>query len=245
MRKLIKKWVEGTKYEPLAIALRELSMGKGERLGRRDDRLLKLLMSYILKEDSNCIDVGAHKGDMLSDMYRLSPNGQHYAFEPLPDLAMKLKERFPNVFEIALSDEEGMVEFYRNVIDPGYSGLKQGVYKKGQNKVELITVQTRRLDDILPPDLKVDFIKIDVEGAELQVMRGAERTIKTHQPYIVLEHGARVAPYYGITSEMVYEFLVENCKMHLFLMDGQGPLGKEDFLHITDKGLAWNFIARP
>jgi len=39
------------------------------------------------------------------------------------------------------------------------------------------TVQTRRLDDVLPPDEPVDFLKLDIQGAELLALRGAERTL--------------------------------------------------------------------
>ena len=54
---------------------------------------------------------------------------------------------------------------------------------------ETITAKTQRVDNILKPYLKIHFIKVDAEGVELQVFRGAIQTLKTHKPYIFFESG--------------------------------------------------------
>jgi hypothetical protein len=61
------------------------------------DRQTVEVMSHVLRRNSNCIDVGAHVGDILRHMINISPLGKHYAFEPLPDLSQKLTESFPLV----------------------------------------------------------------------------------------------------------------------------------------------------
>src|SRR6267154_4469284 len=67
------------------------------RRNRLDDRQLGLLLALTLERDSCCIDVGSHRGSFLELALRYAPFGQHMAFEPLPDLADELRERFPAV----------------------------------------------------------------------------------------------------------------------------------------------------
>jgi len=205
------------------------------------------IIRYILKEDSNCIDVGAHNGDVLAEILQLSPLGNHYAFEPLPDKARSLRELFPQVkiYEVALGDKKKEANFFYNVSNPGYSGLKQRRYDKPPTEIRNITVQVCRLDDIIPPDLPIDFIKIDVEGGEYQVMKGAVRTIKTYKPYIIFEHGKGASPFYGTTPSMVYDLLVKECGLKIFFLDGSGPLSESAMIDVFENESAWNFLAHP
>ena len=53
-------------------------------------------MKKVIKPQSNCIDVGCHKGEMLELMFKYSPKGKHFAFEPIPYLFERLKVNFGN-----------------------------------------------------------------------------------------------------------------------------------------------------
>ena len=139
-----------------------------------------------LRQDSVCIDIGCHKGLILDAMIRQAPYGVFRAFEPIPHLAGLLRSKYRansrvTVHECALSDSGGETVFYINKRDPGYSGLspRQGAGGTG-NEVEACTVALARLDDVLP-DIRPDFIKIDVEGAELGVLKGAAAAITQWQ----------------------------------------------------------------
>lgn len=211
-----------------------------------DDTYISQIMSRVLTQNSNCIDIGCHSGSILSQMLSLSPFGIHYAFEPIPDLANKLKENFPNVqvYAMALSDIDGEATFHHVITNPGYSGLKQRTYDTPNEQIKTITVKTARLDDVLPPDLKVDFIKIDVEGAEMQVLKGAIRTLKVYKPYVIFEHGQGAANHYGTTPEMIYGFLVNECGFNIFKLNGSNPLSQAQFVSIYNSGSAWNFFAQ-
>ncbi|TAM86504.1 MAG: hypothetical protein EPN43_10485, partial [Jatrophihabitans sp.] len=70
----------------------ELDAG-AEREGK-DNRHLELLLGWLLRHDSNCIDVGAHEGRFLSHMVNRSPDGQHLAWEPIPHLAQQARKTF-------------------------------------------------------------------------------------------------------------------------------------------------------
>ena len=87
-------------------------------------------MSRILKETSNCVDIGAHNGLFLKEMVR-SPQGRHLAFERIPKYYEYLLRKFPSVevFNHAFTDAKGEVPFNYVVNAPGYSGIKQRDYE--------------------------------------------------------------------------------------------------------------------
>jgi len=56
------------------------------------DRLTKVIMRRVLSINSNCIDIGCHKGEILELILRYAPEGNHYAFEPIPYLFNQLEK---------------------------------------------------------------------------------------------------------------------------------------------------------
>lgn len=226
--------------EPLRKAY--VAVDRERRRNAKDDEHLRVALAVALEADSNCIDVGAHAGDVLRDMVRLSPRGRHLAFEPLPDFQAELRRRFPQVevHGLALSDRAESTTFAHVVSDPGYSGLRRRPYP-GEPEVEEIPVQTARLDDVLPGGYVPRFIKIDVEGAELQVMRGALDTLRRHRPTVYFEHSSAACAAYDATSREVYDLLTGEGGLRVFDVDGNGPLSAAEF---TGPQRVWNFIAR-
>ncbi len=86
-------------------------------------------------------------------------------------------------------------------------------------------------------------MKVDVEGAELQVFKGAVRTLKANKPHIIFEHGLGAADHYGTTPQMIFEFLVHECGLRIFSLEGSNPLGLDEFVSIYERNSAWNFLA--
>jgi len=60
----------------------------------RYDILTIKLMKSILKPDSNCVDIGGFKGEILSIILGLSPNGRHFSFEPIPEYYRYISGKF-------------------------------------------------------------------------------------------------------------------------------------------------------
>ena len=211
-----------------------------------DNANIRLLISFALHSDSNCIDVGAHEGTVLAEILRSAPDGRHIAFEPIPDLAARLRSRFQNVEvrESALSNAEGDTTFVYVRDAPAYSGLRERAYPHDVEKTTL-TVHTERLDETLPPDYHVDFIKIDVEGAEALVLEGALNVIRRDQPIIVFEHGLGGADHYGVTPRRVYELLTSEANLRVFDLDGNGPYSLAQFEDEFARAERWNYVARP
>src|ERR1044072_9878233 len=81
------------------------------------------IIKKICRDDSNCIDVGAHKGEVLDQILRFAPKGTHFAFEPIPDMYNNLVAKYkskPNckIYDIALSDKQGTSTFNYVISNP-------------------------------------------------------------------------------------------------------------------------------
>jgi hypothetical protein len=111
--------------------------------------------------------------------------------------------------------------------------------------VETLTVRTERLDDALPDSVRPAFVKIDVEGAEEQVLRGALETLRRHRPVIAFEHGLGSADHYGTTPGSIHGLLVDELGYAIFGLDGDGPYDRARFGEIFAAGERVNFAARP
>lgn len=211
-----------------------------------DNAHFELLLGWLLREDSNCIDAGANLGRFLSHMVERAPRGRHFAWEPIPALAEDLRTRFPGVeiHQAALSDESGASTFTFVPEDPGYSGLRERAYP-GDYKTELIDVRLERLDDVLDADYVPHVIKVDVEGAELQVFRGGIETITRHKPIIVFEHGPGAADRYGTTPEAIHDLLAGEAGLRIYDLDAKGPYTRDGLAETFHSGTRWNYVALP
>jgi FkbM family methyltransferase len=215
------------------------------------DELTAQIIRDVVHPGTIAIDVGAHHGDILSHMVAAAPEERHIAMEPLPDLAVGLRERFPSVsvHEVALDAEGGSeVSFHHVVSNPGYSGLRRRRYDRPHEQVELITVRTARLDDLVPADADVALIKIDVEGGELGVLQGGLGTIRRCRPVVVFEHGLGGSDFYGTRPETVYDLLA-GAGLDVSLLQrwagSEAALSREEFVEQYETNENYYFVAAP
>jgi len=162
-----------------------------------------------LREGMVVMDVGANWGLYSLLISRaVGPSGKVYAFEPVPEIFARLKEHIAlnnatNVIPvpIALLDEKGIAKMS---VEGGRSSLFRHVSD------EFVDVQVERLDDFVEQERieRVDAIKIDVEGAELKVIRGADKTIRRDKPILMVEVQAATLQAAGTTPEELFETIV-------------------------------------
>ncbi len=173
-------------------------------------------LRHFVGPTSNCIDIGCHYGSMLSQLCRLAPGGRHVAFEAIPSKARFLRRKFPDVDirELALSDHGGSTEFYVNQDAPGFSGLAP----HGAGRFERLQVECARLDDVLPRDRRFTFVKIDVEGAELFVFRGATEFLVRDRPVVLFECAPGIPSAFGYGAGDIYDFLSLRCRYSIFFL---------------------------
>lgn len=242
----IRRKFEGTRFEPLVEGVRRARWPKVWRVGRRDHEALHRILPFLLRHDSNCIDIGANLGEMLEIFLRQCPAGRHIAFEPLPHHAQMLRQRFPaaTIHQLALSDSSGETSFFHTLGDDAYSGLKRTEDGPRITGVQELKVKLARLDDMIPPEYRADLVKIDVEGAELAVLRGARQTLARCRPTIVFEFQKERAESYGDSPGTYFELLVGELGYALFQVDGTGPLSLAQFQDVFESGECFNFVAR-
>jgi FkbM family methyltransferase len=176
------------------------------------DRLSIQLMRKYIRQKDNCIDVGAHKGEILIFFRRYANQGFHQAFEPIPVFYEELKSRFKEniqIYPFALSNQVGKKEFQWVKNAPAYSGFMQRKYAIKHPLLEKIQVESRRLDDFQSLEKPIRLIKIDVEGAEFLVLKGSLQTLKAHRPFVLFEFGLGSSEFYGSTAEELYAFFQE------------------------------------
>lgn len=213
------------------------------RRDRIDNERLRQVLAFTLAADSNCVDIGCHRGEVLREMVQLAPSGRHIAFEPVASSHARLAAEFPDidVRHAAVSDEDGEAAFTVVPDMPSYSGLRERSYP-GTPRIERTMVSTVRLDSALPKGFAPRFVKIDVEGAELQVMRGAAETLRRHRPVVWFEHGAGASDHYGTRPADVHRLLVDEVGMRIFDADGQGPYTAAGFEAVFYEPM-WSFVA--
>ncbi len=207
----LKQILVGTAPGRLVMALRDrierlrATAGIGEEAGMlANDRLALILATRLARPGTGFVDVGAHIGSVLAEAARL-PGVALFAVEAMPDKAASLRRRFPQaqIFECAASEAEGETRFFVDVARSGYSSLAAG-HRKGA-EIREIQVVMRRLDDLIA-DMPIDVIKIDVEGAELGVLRGAEALVAASRPTIMFESGPEPALGLGYTIEGLWDW---------------------------------------
>ena len=145
---------------------------------------------YQVEQGDVILDVGAHIGSFTIRNSRKIGNGLVVSFEPNPKSHKLLKmniivNRFTNVIplNVALADFEGIAEL-RISEDPANSSLIRSRGKNLRSQVsdpssEYVKVRVRRIDDLCAEMgiKKVDFIKIHAEGSELEILKGARKTL--------------------------------------------------------------------
>lgn len=206
---------------------------------KRNERDMKiaheLLKSLNLK--SICIDIGSHNGEWLYYFSKYFPNQKHIAFEPLENFYKKLKIQFPNleIYDYALSNKNGFSKFQYCTNLPAWSGLKKQEMYYDDPKIKTIEVRTAKLDDFkFKNENNIKFMKIDIEGGELDCLEGSITFIKRTRVIIYFEHAYIHFANYGNYSLKIYKYF-KNIKYEIISLQSLLPLDLEEFIFIINQ----------
>jgi FkbM family methyltransferase len=148
---------------------------------------LRAIRASIGKPDLVC-DIGANKGSYLYWLSRWA--GRVVAFEPQADLASYLRASFKNAPNVSV--EAKGVYSKTTVLDlhiPAEGAAGASVVQTGPGRI--VKVPVVALDDYFSPSDRISLMKIDVEGAELDVFRGADRILRQDAPVLIFECESR------------------------------------------------------
>jgi|SRR5665213_413891 len=155
-----------------------------------EPEFLRTVWDYVVtmerdRRSSVVVDVGAYIGNHTVLFGTFLPVQQVIAVEPNPK-AFEVLQR-----NIAANNLGNMVVPYQCALGsaPGEAGIELGKESNlGHTRItEGNDVEVRTLDDIVPEDKRVSVIKIDVEGAELDVLKGASRLLAEQSPAVFVE----------------------------------------------------------
>jgi FkbM family methyltransferase len=158
--------------------------------GRFEQSALAQCRNFI-RPDGAVIDIGANIGVHTVHFAELTPSGLVICFEPARSTFTHLLRNVLHLgnvvpINVALSDVTGLQKFFV-ASDDAYSGLKDTKRKTILREEVVACFKGDDILSIMTKDKRVDLIKIDVEGLELQVLRGLRELIAVHKPVIFCE----------------------------------------------------------
>ena len=162
------------------------------------------LFSLLIKPNAHVVEVGGHIGFISTFFMKLIGNGGSVTvFEPSVNNLSYIKRNIQaakamcanaTLIEKAVGDQVGDVTFFvegltgqNNSIIKNFKGLEynaQIAFSKAETVSRTVPITTL---DIILKDRPVNFIKIDVEGFEKYVLRGAQKTIDRYKPIFMVE----------------------------------------------------------
>jgi FkbM family methyltransferase len=141
----------------------------------------------IVRRNSIVADVGANQGLYSLCLARIALDGHVYAFEPDPELFRCLESnvrnnRLINVSTIraAVSNESGILSLAVNELNRGDNRVRKALNgTPSSEQVQAVTI------DEAVTDTRLDLLKIDVQGFEIEVLQGAQKTLKNN-PHLAI-----------------------------------------------------------
>ncbi len=179
----------------------------------------------LLKDGMTVVDVGANAGMYaLQAGVAVGSTGTVYAFEPFPDMYRRLSEHIclngaSNVLgvPVALADRDGVATFHL-----GRMGSQGSLFRVDTDRT--IQVETRTLDSFLAEKEvgRVDVVKVDVEGAEVHVLRGMHELLSgAARPALMFEICAAHLKAAGFTPAELFDAIVSYGYAGYVIRDGR------------------------
>ena len=182
-----------------------------------------LLLDRILKPGHVVADVGANIGEIsLAAARRVGENGTVHSFEPMSSLfnclvqnsgMNNLKQITPVQQGLSAAKGKAMIYAQERLIKDGTTNSGLGtIYPFGGRSMPVEEIVLNTLDHYFEETSveRLDLIKIDVEGAEYDVLRGAFHTIRKHKPYIILELQEETAHSAGNSAEEIRSLIASS-----------------------------------
>ena len=215
----------------------------------------KIIFSHFIKKRDTVIDCGANIG-YYTNFFRaiVGRYGHVHAFEPVPSTFNSLKRNILEYSKIknytinmtGLYKDESRMNIYIPDSISGHASLNKHNKTWEANKIENIEINLISLDTYVEKKQieKVNFIKIDIEGTEIDALNGSKLTIQKYKPRLHLEVNSELIKNSKHSVEELYELLTELDYKTIYYYE-ENPKLLYDFKEIicTEKSINTNIIA--
>lgn len=165
------------------------------------------------------VDAGANTGEFTLACATRTPLGRVLAFEPHSDVRSVLRENvdlngFSNVsiFDFGLAEQTEEVQFFSPADVDGVDGFNEGLYTRyagDRQNVACGSVFLRPFDEVAREEglVRLDWMKVDIEGGELSMLRGAAESLAAWHPKLILEINQPMFRIAGYGTQDLVNFL--------------------------------------
>jgi len=196
-----------------------------------------------------CLDVGANIGYMTSLLgAKVGPAGCVFSFEPHPAVFARLEANMSGSLSkgwIKLRNEAiGAMDGFADLVEPADFKTNEGVASLASASAlpdsfggTKHSVSIRRLDSVFSGDEKFGIMKVDVEGAELEVFQGADRLLRQHSLRDIVWEDHQPFPSASVQLLSQYGY-----RVYQFAKKLLGPAVWDPFVHGPVSGLPWETL---
>lgn len=215
--------------DEVLVDLRQFHLGFAIATGHFEPHETAFVRRHV-KRGFNVLDIGANIGYFSTIFARLVGNtGSVYAFEPVGETFRKLNSAIHrNGFQgiiaphnFALSHTDGYVDMVFQAASTNIGAAHFGQNEQIREDLIFERVATKRLDDVIGR-IPIDFVKIDVEGAEWMVIQGGMNVFRDQSPIMMIEfNAAQLESVSSVTPEFLLSQLLDlGFEAHEILHDG-------------------------
>jgi FkbM family methyltransferase len=205
----------------------ESVIGRGIAAGNGWEPTLAIAVDHVLSRDDALLiaDVGSNIGTSLAQLIAIRPRASFVCFEPAPRFRAVLNRnisengwRNVTVEEVLLGSQSGTMRLFTNTSTASVVRRTYG----GHFFLEATERKVVRLDDYFADATRLDLIKSDTDGFDVDVLMGAERLLSTHAPALYFEFAPFLARDAGRDAGELLGYLA--------------PLGYRNFLVFAQAG---------
>lgn len=177
------------------------------------------VLKHRLKPDSVFLDIGANHGEFSVAAALMAPSGRVIAFEPMPRNLERLQANITlnqltnvRIMPLGLGDQQGTFPIHDQSAPYEDGTINEGLaslYAAGNRSRLSASIEVRLLDQLEPLLQldRVDWIKLDIEGAEWPALRGAQRILQRYRPTLMVEIGRATCRAAGYEAESFAHWL--------------------------------------
>ncbi len=176
----------------------------------------KLIKSIFGNKKIIYVDVGTNEGSFLEYLLKFCSFKKIFCYEPIARLSEELKKKHKSqnikVLNIALSNKKSFKKFFEYKISSQSSLYKQNdIFKSLKDLKKISKVETKSFDHEFNRGEKIDFCKIDVQGEEINVLKGMKKNLEKNKIKLLKIEITFIERYIGIKSNFnqIISFLLK------------------------------------